>query len=92
MASGGYPGNYIKGLPISGLAEASRVPDAFVFHAGTAIKDGAIVTAGGRVLGVTARGKTIAEAIKTAYSAVDTIHWDGVHFRKDIAYRAVNRL
>jgi phosphoribosylamine---glycine ligase len=92
MASGGYPGNYIKGLPISGLAEASRVPDAYVFHAGTAIKDGAIVTAGGRVLGVTARGKTIAEAIKTAYSAVDTIHWDGVHFRKDIAYRAVNRL
>jgi phosphoribosylamine---glycine ligase len=92
MASGGYPGNYIKGLPISGLAEASRVPDAYVFHAGTAIKDGAIVTAGGRVLGVTARGETIAEAIKTAYSAVDTIHWDGVHFRKDIAYRAVNRL
>jgi phosphoribosylamine--glycine ligase len=91
MASGGYPGNYRKGLPISGLAEASRVPDAFVFHAGTAMKDGAMVTAGGRVLGVTARGETIAEAIKTAYKAVDTIHWDGVHFRKDIAYRAVNR-
>jgi len=91
MASGGYPGNYIKGLPISGLAEASRVPDAFVFHAGTAVKDGTIVTAGGRVLGVTARGETIAEAIKTAYNAVDIIHWDGVHFRKDIAYRAVNR-
>ena len=91
MASGGYPGNYRKGLPISGLAEASRVPDAFVFHAGTAMKDGAMVTAGGRVLGVTARGETIAEAIKTAYNAVNTIHWDGVHFRKDIAYRAVNR-
>ncbi len=91
MASGGYPGNYRKGLPIFGLAEASRVPDAFVFHAGTAMKDGAMVTAGGRVLGVTARGETIAEAIKTAYNAVDTIHWDGVHFRKDIAYRAVNR-
>jgi len=91
MASGGYPGNYPKGLPISGLAEASRVPDAFVFHAGTAMKDGTIVTAGGRVLGVTARGETMAEAIKTAYNAVDAIHWDGVHFRRDIAYRAVNR-
>jgi phosphoribosylamine--glycine ligase len=91
MASGGYPGTYRKGLPISGLAEASRVPDAYVFHAGTAMKDGAIVTAGGRVLGVTARGDTIAEAITTAYKAVAVIHWDGVHFRRDIACRAVNR-
>jgi phosphoribosylamine---glycine ligase len=90
MASGGYPGNYGKGQPISGLAEAARIPDAFVFHAGTALQDGRIVTAGGRVLGVTARGETVAEAIKTAYTAVDTIHWDGVHFRRDIGHRAVN--
>jgi phosphoribosylamine---glycine ligase len=90
MASGGYPGNYVKGRPISGLEEASRIPDAFVFHAGTAMKDGRIVTAGGRVLGVTARGNTVAEAIKTAYKTVDAIHWDGAHFRRDIGYRAVN--
>ncbi|MCX5897450.1 MAG: phosphoribosylamine--glycine ligase, partial [Proteobacteria bacterium] len=67
------------------------IPEAFVFHAGTALKDGQVVSAGGRVLGVTARGNTIAEAITTVYQAVDTIHWDGVHFRKDIAYRAINR-
>ena len=91
MAAGGYPGNYLKGLPITGLAEASRIPEAFVFHAGTALKDGQVVSAGGRVLGVTARGNTIAEAITTVYQAVDTIHWDGVHVRRDIAYRAVNR-
>ena len=91
MAAGGYPGNYVKGLPIAGLAEASRIPEAFVFHAGTALKDGQVVSAGGRVLGVTARGNTIAEAIATVYQAVDTIHWDGVHFRRDIAYRAINR-
>ena len=91
MAAGGYPGNYLKGQPITGLAEASRIPEAFVFHAGTALKDGQVVSAGGRVLGVTARGNTIAEAITTVYQAVDTIHWDGVHVRRDIAYRAINR-
>jgi len=76
-------------VPIDGLAEAARIPDAFVFHAGTTFKDGQIVTSGGRVLGVTARGDTIVEAIKTAYKAVDTIHWDGSHFRRDIGHRAV---
>jgi phosphoribosylamine---glycine ligase len=91
MAAGGYPGNYSRGLPISGLAEAASVPEAFVFHAGTALKNGRVVSAGGRVLGVTARGNTVAEAITTAYTAVDKIHWDGVHFRRDIAQRAINR-
>jgi len=91
MAAGGYPGSYAKSLPIHGLAEAARVPEAFVFHAGTSLINGRVVSSGGRVLGVTARGNTIAEAITTAYTAVDKIHWDGVHFRRDIAQRAVNR-
>jgi phosphoribosylamine--glycine ligase len=65
MASGGYPGSYTKGKPISGLAEAARLPDTKIFHAGTALKDGQIVTNGGRVLGVTALGKNL----RTAQSA-----------------------
>ncbi|MCP4713634.1 MAG: phosphoribosylamine--glycine ligase [Deltaproteobacteria bacterium] len=91
MAAGGYPESYKKGFIISGLNEAGADPQTTVFHAGTAQRDGAVVTSGGRVLGVTSRGATVAEAIKTAYRAAGKITWDGVHYRKDIAQKALNR-
>jgi len=91
MASGGYPGSYTTGLPIQGLDAAAGIQNTCVFHAGTAQKDGAMVTNGGRVLGVTSRGDTIKEAIDTAYRAVDTIHWPDVHYRKDIGRKALDR-
>jgi phosphoribosylamine--glycine ligase len=89
MASGGYPGNYAKGKPILGLAEAARLPDTKVFHSGTTAKDGQIVTNGGRVVGVTALGKDLKAAQATAYAAVEKIHFDGAHFRRDIAAKAL---
>jgi phosphoribosylamine--glycine ligase len=89
MASGGYPGNYTKGKPIHGLADAAKLPDVKVFHAGTALKDGQIVTNGGRVLGVTALGKDLKAAQAAAYAAVEKIHFDGAHFRNDIAAKAL---
>jgi phosphoribosylamine--glycine ligase len=88
MASGGYPANYAKGKPILGLAEAAKLPHTKVFHAGTASKDGQIVTNGGRVLGVTALGKDLKAAQTAAYAAVERIHFDGAHFRRDIAAKA----
>ena len=88
MASGGYPGNYPKGKPILGLAEAAKLPTTKVFHAGTALKDGQIVTNGGRVLGVTALGKDLRAAQAAAYAAVETIQFEGAHFRRDIAAKA----
>ncbi len=91
MASGGYPGSYAKGYPILGLGEAAA-EGAVVFHAGTSEKDGAIVNSGGRVLGVTARGSDIKEALKKAYAAVDKICWQDCFCRRDIAYRALERL
>jgi len=91
MASAGYPGAYPKGKAITGLARAAEVPDAFVFHAGTALKDGQVVTAGGRVLCVTGLGATIEAAIQKAYEAVHLIHFEGAHYRKDIGWRAINR-
>jgi phosphoribosylamine--glycine ligase len=91
MASGGYPGDYQKGKVITGLEEAEKLKDVVVFHAGTAKKDGKIVTNGGRVLGVTALGDTIADAQKRAYEAVSLIHFDGAHFRHDIADKALRR-
>jgi len=91
MASGGYPGKYEKGKVISGLDEAAKEPDAVVFHAGTAEKDGNIVTAGGRVLGVTALGDTIKDAIDHAYKVAGLITWDGVQYRRDIGAKAVKR-
>lgn len=91
MASAGYPDNYTKGHIINGLADAARIPDTFVFHAGTALKNNSIVTSGGRVLGVTSRGATIQSAIQTAYTAVDKITWQGAHFRRDIARKALTR-
>jgi phosphoribosylamine--glycine ligase len=92
MASGGYPDSYGKGKPIAGLDRVGRMKDVMAFHAGTALKEGKIVTSGGRVLGVTALGKGIKEAIDRAYQAVDQIHWEGAHYRKDIGYRALQRL
>ncbi len=87
LASGGYPGPYRKGYPISGL---DRVPpDVVVFHAGTALEDGRVVTAGGRVLGVTAAAETIAAAIEKAYAAVEQIHFEGMHYRRDIGRKAL---
>ena len=91
MASGGYPGPYEKGKPISGLEEAAQVPDTFVFHAGTALRDGKVVTAGGRVLGVTALGDGIQEAIQRAYEAAAKISWEGAYYRKDIGRKALQR-
>jgi phosphoribosylamine--glycine ligase len=92
MASGGYPGSYDKGKPIGGLEDAAKLKDTVVFHAGTAFNDGETVTAGGRVLGVTALGKDIREAKTRAYEAVDKISFEGAHYRHDIADRAINRL
>jgi len=89
MASGGYPGSYRKGIPIEGLADAARMDDVVVFHAGTALDNGRVVTAGGRVLGVTARGDTIAAARDRAYEAAGKIHFEGAHYRTDIAAKAV---
>jgi phosphoribosylamine--glycine ligase len=91
MASQGYPGSYEKGFPISGIAEANALPDTFVFHAGTALKDGKVVTSGGRVLGVTARGKDIQSAIENAYRAVKKVKWDGAYCRTDIGKKALAR-
>lgn len=83
IASGGYPGHYETGKFISGLDDAEK-NGSIVFHAGTAKKDGKIATAGGRVLGVTALGKDLAEARKLAYESVSKIHFEGMHYRKDI--------
>jgi phosphoribosylamine--glycine ligase len=91
MASGGYPASYEKGFEILGLDEAARLDDVVVFHAGTSSQDGKVVNTGGRVLGVTGLGTTVAEAIDCAYSAVGKICWQGVQFRKDIGKKALNR-
>jgi phosphoribosylamine--glycine ligase len=89
LAAAGYPGNYEKGKPISGLDELKRWSRGVVFHAGTARRNGAIVTNGGRVLGVTALGDTIADAVAEAYRATEHIKWDGMHYRHDIGHRAL---
>jgi phosphoribosylamine---glycine ligase len=92
MASGGYPGRFEHGKPIEGLQEASKLANVTVFHAGTK-RDakGQIVTDGGRVLGVTALGENLAEAARRAYDAVSRIHFEGAHYRRDIAARALRR-
>ena len=89
MASAGYPGAALKGKVIHGLEEAARLPDTKIFHAGTALDGDKIVTAGGRVLGVTALGNTLAEARDRAYLAVSKIQFDGAQFRRDIAAKAL---
>ena len=89
MASGGYPGDYQKGKKITGLKEAQQLQDVIVFHAGTKEDNGDIVTSGGRVLGVTALGKTVADAKAKAYEAVDMIKFEGAYCRRDIADKAI---
>ena len=92
MASKGYPGSYQKGFEISGIDDANRISDVKVFVAGAGQKDGRLVTAGGRVLGVTARSIGIKSAIEKAYEAVELIRWEGAHFRRDIGKKALSRL
>lgn len=84
MASGGYPGSYPKGIEIKGLDSDGQVEGACVFHAGTALENGVFKTAGGRVLGVTALGSDLKEALKKAYAAVEKITFEGAHYRTDI--------
>jgi len=91
MTAGGYPGAHDTGRPITGLGTVARLRDVMVFHAGTAMAGGKVVTNGGRILGVTALGQDIPEAIARAYRAVEKIHWDGVHYRTDIGRKAVER-
>lgn len=91
MASRGYPDRYEKGKVIDGMREASSIPGVTIFHAGTAKKQGALVTNGGRVLGVTGLGPDISSAIATTYRAVEQISWDGVYFRRDIGAKALKR-
>jgi phosphoribosylamine---glycine ligase len=90
LAAGGYPGSYAKDLPISGLGQGESA-DAKVFHAGTALKDGNVVTSGGRVLCATAMGATVTEAQANAYALASQIGWQDMFYRKDIAYRAIAR-
>ncbi|HAV63710.1 MAG TPA: phosphoribosylamine--glycine ligase [Verrucomicrobiales bacterium] len=89
MASGGYPGGYAKGIPINGLEETDRLPQTKVFHAGTATREHSVVTNGGRVLGVTCWANTLQAARDAAYSAAEKIRFDGAHFRRDIAAKAL---
>jgi phosphoribosylamine--glycine ligase len=92
LSARGYPGPYIKGEEIRGLDKLRHRENVFVFHAGTAKANGRWITSGGRVLGVTATGRDIEAAVKNAYSAVSEITWDGMHYRKDIARRALNQV
>ena len=90
MASGGYPGTFEAGRRITGLADAEKVAGVQIFHAGTTKHDDAFFTSGGRVLGVTARGADLKTAVDRAYQAVAKIGFEGAHYRKDIAARALN--
>jgi len=89
LASGGYPGSYRTGMPISGLEEAEGLADVLVFHSGTAKRDRQIVTAGGRVLTVVGAGRGYREAIDRAYAAAARVSFEGLHMRKDIAFKAL---
>jgi phosphoribosylamine--glycine ligase len=90
-SSAGYPGTYKTGLPILGLGAAAQVPGAQVFHAGTMLVGGKLHTAGGRVLGVTAAGDTLNEALARAYQAMAEIHFEGMYYRRDIGHRALRK-
>ena len=91
MASGGYPGDYQKGKKITGIEEAEQLEDVIIFHAGTKTQNGSIVTDGGRVLGVTALGRTIADAKARTYQAAGKIKFEGAYYRRDIADKAIKR-
>jgi phosphoribosylamine--glycine ligase len=90
-SSAGYPGSYKTGFPITGLGEAAHVPGVQVFHSGTSRLDGRVLTAGGRVLGVTAAAPSLEEALARAYEAMALIHFDGIYYRRDIGHRALRR-
>jgi phosphoribosylamine--glycine ligase len=89
LCAAGYPGSYEKGKVIHGLDQLKNWSQGFVFHAGTGKENGRWITTGGRVLGVTTRGCDIADAVTNAYNAIKLISWDGMHFRTDIAHRAL---
>jgi phosphoribosylamine--glycine ligase len=90
-SSSGYPGKYETGLSITGLEAAAHVPGVVVFHSGTAVKDGQIVTSGGRVLAVSATGETLEQALERAYQAMGEVRFDGMYFRRDIGHRALKK-
>jgi phosphoribosylamine---glycine ligase len=90
MASGGYPGSYVKGKPIRGLEQAAQLANVKVFHAGTSMAGDQLVTSGGRVLGVTAWAKDLQSAQAAAYAAVERIQFEGAHYRRDIAAKAIS--
>ena len=92
LCSGGYPDEYRKGLPITGIEEAEKIPDVVVFHAGTKIQEATplgLVTNGGRVFGVTAVGDTLKEALARAYEAADKIQFEGKYYRRDIGAKSI---
>ncbi len=89
-AAGGYPGSFASGKEISGLEQAAEVAGVQVFHAGTSLREGRLVTSGGRVLGVTARAGNLGLAVERAYTALQHIHYEGIYYRKDIAARALS--
>jgi phosphoribosylamine---glycine ligase len=89
LAAGGYPGKYRSGFPITGIEEANRIEGVQVFHAGTALQGGRLVTAGGRVLSVVAHSSTLREAVAKVYAAAALISFEGMHYRKDIAHRGL---
>ncbi|OGG54785.1 phosphoribosylamine--glycine ligase [Candidatus Kaiserbacteria bacterium RIFCSPHIGHO2_02_FULL_55_25] len=89
LCSDGYPDEYKKGLPITGIEEAEKIDGVVVFHAGTTVKNGQLVTNGGRVFGVTAVGDTLKEALETAYEAADKIEFEGKYYRRDIGAKAL---
>ncbi|MBQ9431865.1 MAG: phosphoribosylamine--glycine ligase [Kiritimatiellae bacterium] len=91
VAAGGYPGSYRKGIPITGLDAAAQMADTIVFHAGTKMSDGGVVSSGGRILAVSALGSDLRTAVNRAYEAVGKIGIEGSHYRKDIAHRAFER-
>ena len=91
MSSGGYPGTFDAGKKISGVGEAAKIDGVKVFHAGTTKRDGAYYTSGGRVLGVSARAPELEIAVRRAYDACAKISFDGAHYRKDIAARALKK-
>ena len=91
IASGGYPGTYEKGREITGLDMASEVKDTVVFHAGTTLRDGKVLTSGGRVLGVTSQASSLEAAIIQAYEGVNKVHFEGMYYRRDIASKGLGR-
>lgn len=91
LASGGYPDAYAKHVPISGLDQATETRDAKIFHAGTTLQDGQVVTNGGRVLCAVALGDTVTQAQKAAYALAEKIQWDKIYYRRDIGHRAIAR-